>query len=317
MDMKPLIWNLAWSYNEKQYKNNLERLKEYDEGVYNDVMNSNPKSWCRAFYKIDGKCCEDVENNTVESFNNSIGKAREKPVMPMLETIRRLEMTRISLRKAIANSHPGKFTTYVQKFLDEEHEDAAKCTIWPCTSGKFEVKISGQSERVDMTLKKCTCCKWDICGIPCQHAYGVILKNNLNPDDYVSDWFLTSRLRETYNEAMIPQRGSNYWARGDVALVTQPPEPLQLGRKKKDKKQKRKKGINESPSKKKSKKNKKNNKDKEIGSPSQTKPKRIMHCKKCGQGGHNSRSCAKRAKRTHGEGSGSQSTELMSQVDQA
>ncbi|EFH63400.1 predicted protein [Arabidopsis lyrata subsp. lyrata] len=48
-----------------------------------------------------------------------------------------------------------------------------------------------------------------------------------------------------------------------------------------------------------------------------TKPKRIMHCKKCGQGGHNSRSCAKRAKRTHGEGSGSQSTELMSQVDQA
>lgn len=143
MQMKPLIWHLAWSYNEAQYKKNLQRLRDYDEAVYNDVMQSNPRSWCIAFYKIDGKCCEDVDNNTFESFNNSIGKAREKPIMPMLETIRRLAMTRISVRKSIANKHPSKFTTYVQNFLDAEHEDASKCTIWSGTSGRFEVVIAG------------------------------------------------------------------------------------------------------------------------------------------------------------------------------
>ncbi|CAL9240700.1 unnamed protein product, partial [Arabidopsis halleri] len=47
------------------------------------------------------------------------------------------------------------------------------------------------------------------------------------------------------------------------------------------------------------------------------KKKRTMHCKKCGQPGHNTRSCAKRAKRGHGEPSSSQSTQPMSQMDQA
>lgn len=28
--MKPFIWNLAWSYNEAEYRENLEKLKQYD-----------------------------------------------------------------------------------------------------------------------------------------------------------------------------------------------------------------------------------------------------------------------------------------------
>lgn len=296
MEMKPLIWNLAWSYNEEQFEKNMERVRDYDLGVYGDVMKSNPKSWCRAFYKNEGNCCEDVENNSSESYNNTIVKAREKPMMPMLETIRRLTMVRNSTRYTIANAHSSKFTPYVQKFLDEEHEDAAKAFVFSCTTWVYEVEIDGHSERVDMRSRTCTCCKWDICGIPCQHAYGVILKKKLNSDDYVSDWFLTSRWRDLYADNVKPLRGSSHWARGDISLVSEPPEPPQPGRKKKSKKQKRKKGINESPSKKK--KKKKQTKTKEVSiSPSKTLTKRTMHCKNCGQAGHNSRSCAKRAKR--------------------
>lgn len=119
------------------------------------------------------------------------------------------------------------------------------------------------------------------------------MKRKLDPDDYVSDWFLTTRWRETYNEAMIPLRGAGHWSRGDISLVGIPPEPPQPGRKKKSKKQKRKKGLSESPSKKKKKKLKR----KAQESPLKTQPKRTMHCKKCGGAGHNTRSCAKRAKR--------------------
>uniref|UniRef100_A0A0D3CKX6 Uncharacterized protein n=1 Tax=Brassica oleracea var. oleracea TaxID=109376 RepID=A0A0D3CKX6_BRAOL len=64
---------------------------KYDTEVHEDVVKTNPKSWCRAFYKV-GPCVEDVENNSTESFNNSIGKARDKPYVPMLETIARLAM---------------------------------------------------------------------------------------------------------------------------------------------------------------------------------------------------------------------------------
>lgn len=104
--MKPYIWNLAWSYNEPDFLQNLDRLFNYDSGVYDDVMKQNPRSWCRAFYKI-GSFCEDVENNSTESFNSSINKAREKHFVPMLEMIARLAMTRIAKRDVKACSHQG------------------------------------------------------------------------------------------------------------------------------------------------------------------------------------------------------------------
>ncbi|XP_010424758.1 PREDICTED: uncharacterized protein LOC104709915 [Camelina sativa] len=92
--LKKLLWDLAWSYNTRDYEERLERIHAYDSKVYEDVMKTKPKTWCRAFHKIDSYC-EDVENNSVESFNNTINKVREKPFVAMLETVRRLAMVRI------------------------------------------------------------------------------------------------------------------------------------------------------------------------------------------------------------------------------
>lgn len=106
-DMKPYIWSLAWSYNEAEFQQNLDRIFNYDSEVYDDVQKMKPRTWCRAFYKI-GSCCEDVENNSTESFNSTITKAREKPFVPMLETVRRLAMAHIAKRSDISRGHKGK-----------------------------------------------------------------------------------------------------------------------------------------------------------------------------------------------------------------
>ncbi|XP_024006532.1 uncharacterized protein LOC112083040 [Eutrema salsugineum] len=110
-ELKTLIWHLAWSYNLAEYKENLKKIEDYDEAVYADVMKTKPETWCRAFYKL-GPYCEVVENNSVESFNNSIGKARDKALVPMLETIARLAMVRIAKREAKADGHQGLTTPY-------------------------------------------------------------------------------------------------------------------------------------------------------------------------------------------------------------
>ena len=70
-------------------------------------MKTNPMTWVRAFFKL-GNYCEDVENNSTESFNSTITKAREKPFVPMLETVRRLAMARIAKRSDISRGHKGK-----------------------------------------------------------------------------------------------------------------------------------------------------------------------------------------------------------------
>ncbi|XP_010451471.1 PREDICTED: uncharacterized protein LOC104733601 [Camelina sativa] len=149
--MKPLLWDLAWSYNEADYKRHLERIFCYDTGVYNDVMRTNPKNWCRAFHKI-GSYCEDVDNNPTESFNSSINKAREKPFIAMLETIRRLAMVRIAKRSAESHSHTGICTPYVALFLAKEHKYASESKINSSTNGAYEVTHGLDKHRV--CLKK-------------------------------------------------------------------------------------------------------------------------------------------------------------------
>lgn len=121
--MKPLLWNLAWCYNDKDYKQRLEQIFCYDTVVYNDVMKTNPKTWCRAFHKI-GSYCEDVDNNSTESFNSSINKAREKPFVAMLETIRRLAMVRIAKRSVQSHTHTGKFLVFFNAFV------SFFCSFW-------------------------------------------------------------------------------------------------------------------------------------------------------------------------------------------
>ncbi|XP_033134218.1 uncharacterized protein LOC103841102 [Brassica rapa] len=247
-ELKKLIWWLAWSYNEAEYKERLDRVFNYDSEVFEDVMKTNPTSWVRAFYKI-GNFCEDVENNSTESFNSSIVQAREKPLVPMLETIARLAMVRIAARDVKATEHKHICTPYVIEYLQEEHNKAA-----------------------NLEKRSCSCMKWDITGIPCEHGYGVILQKKLEAQDFVCHWFRTSTWRKTYEEGIIPIRGARFWPSSSAPSVHPAPDPDQPGRKKKNAKEKRKKGVNESPVKKKAK-----------------TLKRIMHCGICGEANHNSR----------------------------
>jgi hypothetical protein len=60
---------------------------ETPEGA-NDMMNTSPEHWSRAFFKI-GSNCDSVDNNMCESFNNSIMEARFYPVISMCEHIRK------------------------------------------------------------------------------------------------------------------------------------------------------------------------------------------------------------------------------------
>ena len=271
-EMKLKLWNLAWSYNDADYKANLKYFERYDQDVYDYVMKAKPGKWCREFYKL-GTFCEDVENSSTESFNNSIGKTRDKPFVPMLETIARLAMVRIAKRDVICTSHEGICTPYVTEMLETLHEKASLCTVIPSTNQTFGATTNGCQHRVSLENRTCSCRRWEITGIPCEHAYGVMLSKGLKAQDYVVHWFQTSTWKRTYAVGIVPLRGANFWPVGLEPSIIEPEISDQPGCKKVTKAdKKRKRGVNESPSKK---------KEKFL--------KRIMHCGICGAPNHNSR----------------------------
>ncbi|XP_013745161.1 uncharacterized protein LOC106447729 [Brassica napus] len=208
-EMKLKLWNLAWSYNDADYKANLKYFERYDQDVYDYVMKAKPGKWCREFYKL-GTFCEDVENSSTESFNNSIGKARDKPFVPMFETIARLAMVRIARRDVICSSHEGICTPYVIEMLESLHEKASKCMVQPSTNQTYESTSNDCVHRVSLENKTCSCRRWEITGIPCEHAYGVMLKKGLEAQDFVVHWFRIATWRRTYAEGIVPLRGAKF-----------------------------------------------------------------------------------------------------------
>lgn len=246
---------------------NLDKLSMYDSAVYKDVMKTKPETWCRAFFKTGNHCCEDVENNSTESFNKTIAKAREKPLVPMLETIATLAMVRIAKRGFVSLQWTGLCTPYVSDYLLLLHEKASLCSVTRSTNNTYGVNLHGCGYRVSLQSRTCTCKRFQITGIPCEHAHGVIIDRKLQAEDYVAEWFRTSKWRSTYEEGVVPLRGWKFWPDGGEPKVFPNPKLIV---EKKDKTRKR--GVNESPTKK-----------------APKNVKRIMHCGVCKQPGHNAR----------------------------
>lgn len=168
---------------------------------------------------------------------------------------------------------PGIFTPYVTDFLAAEHKKASECKVTRSTNGMYEVKHGWCTHCVSLEKRTCTCKKFEICGIPCEHAYGVMLQKKIVPENFVCHWFHTAMWRRNYTEGLVPVRGAPFWTSTNAPDVHIPPDPKQPGKKKITKaEKKRKKGVNESPTKKQPK-----------------HKKRTMHCGICGVADHNSR----------------------------
>ena len=223
------------------------------------------------------------------------------PRLPMMETIRRQAMARISKRKEKARRWKKKISEYVSDILEEELERAMKCEVTKGTHGKFEVWIDGSSNFVNLTKEEWdwSCCKWPITGIPCEHAYAAIMDASKDVEDFVVPMWSIVMWREQYETAPNPVRGQMYWPT-DYALITAPEDPVPLGRKKGQKNYNRIKGKLESPKKKKD-----GPEVQKLG-----RHGRIMHCGSCKETGHNAAGCKKFPKEKKGKKKTNQEEEV-------
>ena len=270
--LKPLFWRVASSYNEADYEKNLENLKQLDPLAADDLLKKDPTSWCRAFFRI-GSCCSDTHNNFTESYNRTLKIARKKPFIQMLELIRRDAMQRIATRSKTANNTPGLYTKKARKEVEKSCDEAQYCYSYCSTGGEFEIVEFSNGYTVNLPSRSCTCRKWDLSGIPCRHAVSAIRENGMEVDDYISDYYLTSKWQGVYFRGLRPVNGPKFWKLSGAERIEAPPYKRPPGR---PKGKARIKGILESPKKNPTKLSRKG---------------RIGHCSLCGGERHNSRKC--------------------------
>ncbi|KAL7182941.1 hypothetical protein ACSBR1_041595 [Camellia fascicularis] len=175
----------------------------------------------RSYFSTRSKCDIQV-NNLSGSFNKYILPARDKPIISMMEWIRRKLMNKIQVKKNGMEKHSGFICPTVQQKLESNKEDARNCFASFASELKFEMDCYDTTHVVDLRARTCGCRDCDLTGIPCKHAISCIYLTREKPEAYVHNYFSKETYLRTYSFMINPVLGEHDWIETDYDTIAPP-----------------------------------------------------------------------------------------------
>ncbi|KAH1090320.1 hypothetical protein J1N35_017577 [Gossypium stocksii] len=151
--MRLTYWKAAKATFPRQFEEAISEMKSLLESADAWLRGNDPRTWSIAHFST--RCKSDLLLN-----NN---KARNKPILTMLEIIRRKVMTRlVSMRKA-AEKYPRPLCPRIQKKLSEIVSQSNNVWLVYARNEKYEVDCGlGNKHVVDLLNSSCSCpIKWE------------------------------------------------------------------------------------------------------------------------------------------------------------
>ncbi|XP_071738859.1 uncharacterized protein [Rutidosis leptorrhynchoides] len=295
------LWACASATTVPQFERRMAEFKDFSEPAHLYLSKIQPAQWARSHFT--GRAHSDILlNNHCEVLNRWLCEARDKPIITALEYIRTYLMKRIANVRTTISKSKGPLTPAATKMFDNIKKEAMKCdVIW---NGDDKYQVNGHHHDqcvVDMTLRTCSCRKWELTGMPCKHAVAamlnmsvysqdVVLESNVHPVYWLSTW------EQTYSHTINPVKGKSEWVKSPVPTTLVCPKKIPTaGRPKKN----RRKSLEE--------------KDDMVNKGKLSKKGTSIKCSRCGIYGHNVRGCPTRGeglkrKQASGKGANKQSS---------
>lgn len=186
----------------------MEELKQIDEKVYEWLAKKPEEHWSKSHFTTTPRS-DVLLNNMCECFNSFILPAREKPTIPMFENIRNLLMVRFQLNREKAEKWHNKICPKIRNVLAKIYMDAAQNIPQQADHTQFQVNGPSGQHTVDFGTNSCSCRKWDLTGIPCQHAVCAIWCKHQDPMDYVDPYYEVDTYKRCYEHTIFPITGSD------------------------------------------------------------------------------------------------------------
>ena len=187
----------------------------------------------------------------------------------MIDGIKDKQMERWHNNRERGKASLWEITPHYAEKLEEEKERARFCkpiqagvNLWQVTSGQ-------QTHAVNLEVYTCGCRKWDLGGIPSNHAISAINKAKRFPENYVCKFFKKPFYLAAYEPMIYPVPGEHDWTRTSGPDIEPPKFHVKKGRRK----EKRIKGKFEVPK------------------PKDSSRMATITCSNCGLQGHRYTSC--------------------------
>ncbi|XP_076946180.1 uncharacterized protein LOC143617540 [Bidens hawaiensis] len=177
---KYMLYKCAHATTIPEFETAMDELKAFNPDAHLWFSNIHPKHWSKSHFS--GRAVSDMLiNNMCEVFNGKIVEGRDIPIISALEYIREYLMRRIVNVLEVIDKSEGLFTPTATTELQNIRTNAAHYTVqW--NGGDLD-QVSGRPGKqrvVDLVKRTCTCRRWELTGIPCEHVVTTIWNKALN-----------------------------------------------------------------------------------------------------------------------------------------
>ncbi|XP_058181319.1 uncharacterized protein LOC131299757 [Rhododendron vialii] len=239
-EYKDMFWGAASAYTIPEFNEKMAKIKNVDKKAHEWLLNEVPDVWARAYYN-PRSMVNRMDNNMSEGFNTWISEARDKPIVTLVDTIRRQLMVRYVARLDYSSKFKGKLCPSISKNVERKKVNARGLQVIYSGGLVFEVTSANKVYVVDIGEHRCTCRRWDLNGIPCTHGCATIISHKAQPEDYVNDCYSIETFMRTYSQRIYLIPDKILWPTTKCDLIMPPPIRTPIGRPKKA----RRKGVDE------------------------------------------------------------------------
>ncbi|KAH7835636.1 hypothetical protein Vadar_028195 [Vaccinium darrowii] len=181
------MWELARASYVGRFNFLMGELEKEDPKAFEWLSDPNrdPCHWSRSHFILTPKC-DILVNNLCKPFNKAILCARDKPILTMLERLRTYFMDRLVKKREFATKWVDELGPKIHKKIEKIKERYGDYIIHPCGEGEFEARgFDGGQHTINLKTQTCSCRRWDLTGIPCEHAARVIVESGGQPEEYI------------------------------------------------------------------------------------------------------------------------------------
>ncbi|XP_056847328.1 uncharacterized protein LOC130498017 [Raphanus sativus] len=163
-----LVSKASKSYRVADFEKTFANVCNISPAIGKYLRDADVQKWARC--QFPGYRYDLRTTNPAESINSALRSPREFPIIPLLDSIRKMLTRWFYKRKKLISRHNHPLTKDVEKKIARRTRKCATFEVYPVSDGRLLVSGDLFDCLVDLDRRTCSCGKYNLLKIPCRHA---------------------------------------------------------------------------------------------------------------------------------------------------